>query len=125
MSAFGRKRTWTISAVKPYAAGMRPSRAPDLVADITLVPSLERGRWSGWRPNNDFGLLHYNDAHIEFADGVVQPGGTGRAELWLLAPELQAGRLSEGFTFTLHEGSWLIAHGVLVQVLRADLLAAR
>ena len=102
---------------------MRPPRSPDLIADITLVPSLERGRWSGWRPNNDFGLLHYCDAHIEFADGIVQPGETGRAELWLLTPELQTGRLSEGFNFTLHEGSRLIAHGVLVQVVRADLLA--
>ncbi|BCT96811.1 hypothetical protein LYSHEL_26820 [Lysobacter helvus] len=100
---------------------MRPPRSPDLVADITLDPTLERGRRSGWRPNNDFGLLHDCDAHIEFADGSVQPGGTGRAELWLLTPELQAGRLREGFTFTLREGSRLVADGVVVQVLRSDL----
>lgn len=81
------------------------------------------GRSSGWRPNRDFGLLHYNDAHIESADGAVQSGETGCAELWLLAPELQAGRLSEGFAFTLHEASRLVAHGVLVKVLREDLLA--
>ena len=102
---------------------MRPPHSPDLIADITLVPNLEQGRRSGWRPNHDFGLLHYNDAHIEFGDGVVQPGETGRAELWLLAPELQAGRLSEGFAFTLHEASRLVARGVIVQLLRAELLA--
>lgn len=104
---------------------MRPPRSPDLIVDITLVPALKRGRESGWRPNNDFGLLHYNDAHIEFSDGGTQPGETGRAELWLLAPELQAGRLSEGFQFTLHEGVDLIANGVIVQVIRADLRAGK
>ena len=101
---------------------MRPPSAPDLVADITLLPTLQRGRWSGWRPNNNFGLFHYNDAHVEFFDRVAQPGETGRAELWLLAPELQLARLRKGFTFTLHEGSTLVAHGVIDQVLREDLL---
>lgn len=104
---------------------MRPSRSPDLIADITLIPRLERGRWSGWRPNNDFGLPHHNDAHIELANGMLRPGGTGRAELWLLAPELQTGRLHEGFIFTLHEGPRLVANGVVVQVLREELLADR
>ena len=122
MSAFDPKRT-VASTLNPYGAGMRPPHSPDLIADITLVPGLGRGRSSGWRPNHDFGLLHYNDAHIEFADGAVQPGETGRAELWLLAPELQVGRLSEGFAFTLHEASRLVARGVLVKVLREDLLA--
>jgi hypothetical protein len=102
---------------------MRPPRSPDLIVEITLVPSLERGRGSGWRPNNDFGLPHYNDAHIEFPDGMLYPGKTARAELWLLAPELQMGRLKQGFNFRLHEGSKLVANGVVVQVIRADLLA--
>jgi hypothetical protein len=102
---------------------MRPPRAPDLIVEITLVLNLERGRWSGWRPSNDFGLPYYNDAHIEFSDGVVHPGEMGRAELWLLAPELQMGRLKEGFSFTLHEGSQIVADGVIVQVIRTDLLA--
>lgn len=105
---------------------MRPPRFADLIADITLSSGLERGRWSGWRPNNDFGLPDHNDAHIEFAGGGgVQPGDTGRAEMWLLAPELQTGRLHEGFKFVLYEGARLVAHGVLVQVLRTDLLAGR
>lgn len=104
---------------------MRPPRSADLIADITLSPGLERGRWSGWRPNNDFGLPDYNDAHIEFAEGIVRPGDTGRAEMWLLARELQTGQLHEGFKFFLYEGARLVAHGVLVQVLRTDLHAGK
>lgn len=55
----------------------------------------------------------------------MQPGDAGRAEMWLLAPELQTGRLHEEFKFILYEGARLVAHGVLVKVLRTDLLAGR
>ncbi|UHQ18312.1 hypothetical protein LVB87_08735 [Lysobacter sp. KIS68-7] len=109
----------------------RPPSPPDLLADITLVSGLVRGRRSGWRPNNDFGLKHlghtmFNDAHIEFLDcQEVQPGQSARAELWFLAPDLQAGRLRPGFEFTVHDGSPIVvAHGVVISVLRQELLAS-
>jgi hypothetical protein len=101
---------------------MRPPRSPDLEVELTLLPTLLRGRTSGWRPNNDFGLEHFNDAHIEFVgcEGI-EPGQTARAEMWLLWPEAQTGRLSPGFKFTVHEGRPLIANGVVISVLRGDL----
>ena len=68
----------------------------------------------------------FNDAHIEFLDADwAQPGQTVRAEMWLLAPDLQVGRLTTGFGFTVHEGRPLVGRGVVVTVLRQELLAAR
>lgn len=78
---------------------------------------------SGYRQSHGFGIDGMlNDAHHEYV-GVesVQPGSTVRGELWLLAPELQAGRLSPGFAFTVPEGARVVAHGVVVEVVDAAL----
>lgn len=104
-----------------------PSRPPDIEADISFLGAESGGRSnavrSGYRPNHDFGLDGMlNDAHHEYP-GVesVAPGTTARAQLWLLAPAFQAGRLQPGFTFTVQEGLRVVAHGVIVEVINPAL----
>lgn len=54
----------------------------------------------------------------------VAPGTTASAQLWLLAPEYQAGRFSPGFKFTVQEGAHIVAHGVIVNVVNPALRAS-
>jgi translation elongation factor EF-Tu-like GTPase len=107
----------------------RPGRPPDIEADIRFLSTDDGGRsgpvLSGYRLTHDFsvdGML--NDAHHEYV-GVesVAPGTTARAQLWLLAPEYQAGRLYPGFQFTVQEGPHIVAHGEVVHVLNPTLRA--
>lgn len=106
---------------------VRPSKSPDLKAEITFLTTGNGGRsnpvCSGYRPNHDFGIEGMlNDAHHEYAEVEwVHPGDTARAELWLLAPEYQAGRLFPGFKFTVQEGPRVVAHGVVTEVVNASL----
>ena len=107
----------------------RPGRPPDIEADIRFLSTDEGGRsgpaLSGYRPTHDFGVEGMlNDAHHEYI-GVdsVSPGATARAQIWLLAPEYQAGRLYPGFAFTVQEGLHIVAHGEVVYVLNATLRA--
>ena len=106
-----------------------PPGRHDLEADITFLATEAGGKSnaarSGYRPGNDFGLRGmHNDAHYEFVEvDAVAPGQTARARLWLLAPEYQAGRLHPGFEFTVHEGTRLVARGVIVEVVNPSLRA--
>ena len=102
-------------------------RPPDLIAKIEFLPTEQGGRTlpahSGYRPNHDFGLEGtLNDAAHEYIDQeTAGPGETVRAKLWLLAPELQAGRLHPGFKFTVQEGSRVVGRAVVQVVLNAAL----
>jgi len=108
----------------------RPPHPPDIEADITFLGTEEGGKAnatrSGYRPSHDFGLNGMlNDAHHEYVSAEsVGPGQTARAQLWLLTPEYQAGRLFPGFSFTVYEGTRLVARGVIVNVLNPALRAS-
>ena len=104
----------------------RPPQPPDIEAEITYISTDAGGKKnsvrSGYRPTHNFGVEGmFNDAHHEYDVESVAPGETARAELWLLAPEYQIGRLSPGFRFTVHEGPHLVAHGVIVNVINQSL----
>jgi hypothetical protein len=73
---------------------------------------------SGARPTHDFGLAAgFNDAQHEYPDSEwVHPGETVRALLWLLAPEMQLGRLHPGFQFKVQDGPRLIGIGTITTV---------
>lgn len=102
-------------------------RPPDLVATITFLTTEEGGRsmpaHSGYRPNHDFGLQGtLNDAAHEYVgQETAAPGECVRANLWLLAPELQTGRLYPGFAFTVQEGSRVVGRAVVEQVVNPAL----
>ena len=102
-------------------------RPPDLIAQIDFLPTEQGGRTlpahSGYRPNHDFGLKGtLNDAAHEYiGQETATPGESVRANLWLLAPELQAGRLHPGFQFTVQEGSRVVGRAVVQEVLNAAL----
>jgi len=106
----------------------RPNRSPDLEVELHLLPTsqggLRRPMCSGRRVPHDFGLPdEMNDGMYEFPDGgALEPGGTGRAFVWLLAPEQNAGRFAPGFTFRIWEVRW-VGRGKIVRVLNADLVA--
>lgn len=107
----------------------RPSRPPDLEAEISLLPAEQGGRRtpavSGYRPSHDFNVPGtLNDALHEYIEGSLRPGDTGRALLWLLAPEAQAGRLHPGFEFTVQEGARIVGKGKVLRVLNATLQQA-
>ena len=104
----------------------RPPQPPDIEAEITYLSSEAGGKKnsvrSGYRPTHDFGVEGmFNDAHHEYEVESVAPGETAMAQLWLLAPEYQVGRLFPGFRFTVHEGPHLVAHGVIVNVINQSL----
>ncbi|NNF58748.1 MAG: elongation factor Tu [Rhodothermaceae bacterium] len=87
-----------------------------------MVPTEEGGRrspaFSGYRPSHDFGRSDgLNDAQHEYPDDdLLHPGETGRALLRLLAPDLQHGRLFEGMTFTVQEGSRIVGYGMVTRI---------
>ncbi|WP_193369568.1 elongation factor Tu [Pelagibius marinus] len=105
-----------------------PQPTPDIEAEIRFLPTEEGGKnipcRSGYFPNHDFGLPgSLNDARHSFPDvEEVRPGDTVRSEMTFLAPELQRGRLYEGFDFTVQEGNWIVGYGRVTKVLNPDLL---
>jgi elongation factor Tu len=105
------------------------SRPPDIEAEITFLSTENGGRRSaaksGYRPTHDFGLDTLNDAAHEYIGmESVSPGQSARANLWLLVPEYQNGRLYPGFKFTVKEGPRIVGHGVVVAVIN-PILAKR
>jgi hypothetical protein len=104
----------------------RPDREPDLEVELSLLPAEQGGpkrpMVSGIRVPNDFGLPDgLSDGMYEFPqDGLLQPGSTGRAFVWLLAPERNAGRFSPGFEFKIWSGRWL-GKGKILKVLNPQL----
>lgn len=103
-------------------------RPPDLVARIEFLATENGGRShparSGYRPNHDCGIAGtLNDAAHEYiGQDSAAPGETMLANVWLLVPEYQAGRLYPGFSFTVQEGSRIVGNAVVQEVLNASLL---
>ena len=103
-------------------------RSPDLEAEISLLASEQGGRAgpakSGYRPNHDFGIEGtLNDAAHEYlGQEWLAPGETAIAHIYLLSPQYQAGRLHQGFKFTVQEGRKIVGRGVVTKVLNAALL---
>lgn len=103
----------------------RPDRPPDLEVDLlhysTELGGLKGPLRQGCRLPNDFGLLgQMNDAMYIFVADPPGPGERATAELWLLVPELNAGRLCEGFKFF----PWhmrLIGEGTITKVINPAL----
>lgn len=82
----------------------RPDRAADLEIELCLFPTeksgLHKALPQGCRVPNDFGVQgEMNDGMYIFHGDPPGPGETGFAELWLLVPERNAGRLSAGSKF--------------------------
>lgn len=104
-----------------------PNSPPDIEAEIYFVPTDQGGRrspaFSGYRPSHDFGVPGMlNDAQHHYPNHQqVLPGETVLAQLWLLAPEYQNGRLYPGFKFTVQEGPKIVGHGVITKVLNTML----
>lgn len=105
----------------------RPTTPPDIEAEIYFLPTEQGGRrspaFSGYRPTHDFHIPGmFNDAHHEYIGRQqVPPGETALAQLWLLAPEFQVGRLYPGFNFTVQEGARIIGRGTVTKVLNVTL----
>jgi hypothetical protein len=82
----------------------KPERPPDLEVELRLFSTEEGGLQQslpqGCRLPNDFGLEgEMNDGMYIFKGDPPPPGETGLAELWLLVPERNAGRLQAGSKF--------------------------
>jgi elongation factor Tu len=105
----------------------RPPREPDLEAEIYAFRHDEGGRrtpfFTGYRPNHDFRLPNeLNDGMHEYPDGdEIALGSTGKAVIWLLAPDRNAGRFFEGFEFTVQEGSRIVGRGKITKVVNPEL----
>jgi len=94
----------------------------DIEADVHALSTAEGGRktamLSGYRPSHNFGKNgHLNDGKHEYADGAqIDPGRSGRALIWLLAPVENYGLLSVGDSFTVQEGSRIVGHGKITEL---------
>jgi RNAse (barnase) inhibitor barstar len=110
---------------------IRPPRDPDLDAVIGALATDTGGRKSpmvtGYRPSHDFRVPgELNDGMHECPEvGRVSPGETGRANIWLLDPDRQVGRLFAGFLFSVQEGARVVGNGRILQVLNSRLQRPR
>ena len=106
----------------------RPSSKPDLEVELFLFETSAGGRdqplWQGCRVPHDFGHQGgFNTGVYEFADAPPQPGETAKALLWLLAPEVNAGRLRDGFVYQIWDGRF-IGRGTILRILNPILESA-
>ena len=107
------------------------SRLPDFEADLYLLTPEEGGRQSGiapgYYPNFDFGREDemQHGSGFDVVDGDrIEPGATARVRVWLMAPELNEGRLDSGQSFTIKEGARVVGRGQITAVLSAPLQLA-
>ena len=97
---------------------------PHLIARLSFVDRFVVGSppiGSDFRAECDFGLAEMrNMVRVELEVPSPTPH-EATARIWLLCPELQAGRLSEGLAFSVHAGPAFVAHGRIVSVLDGGL----
>jgi len=55
--------------------------------------------------------------HVFQASEWLQLGELAIADVRLLVPEYQFGRLSEGFTYKIQEGAHVVGHGKIVEII--------
>ena len=106
----------------------RPHGPPDLRVRLTMLSTSEGGRdkplWQGCRMPHDFGLPEeLNDGLYEFVPRPPAPGESAVGNLWLLAPERNAGRLSPGFEFRAWAEGKFFANCVVLEVVNEALRA--
>ena len=99
----------------------KPNRDTDLEVELYLLPTEQGGRkkplWQGCRLPHDFGLPEeFNDGMYEFLGEPPRPGGSQKAHIWLLAPERNQGRISQGFEFRVWAGGF-IGHGKVIRII--------
>ncbi|WP_340119322.1 hypothetical protein [Pelagibius sp. 7325] len=102
-------------------------KKPDIEAEIRFLSVKESGGpgpyRSGLRTTHDLGHGGaLSDAMHVFQDNdQVSPGGTVLSRMSFLVPEVEQGRLYNGFAFTVREGNRIIGHGRVTKVLNQDL----
>ena len=95
----------------------------DAEAELSFLTTAEGGRAtparSGYRPACDFKMEDgWNDAILEFMNQEwASPGETVATKIHFFSPDLQTGRLYEGFEFTAHEGLKVVARGRITKLL--------
>lgn len=100
----------------------RLDREPDLIAEVHFLEPADGGRHhpvaSGYRPNHDFGHPEgLNGGQHEYPSAEwIHPGEVARTLIWLLAPDVQNGRLGPGDSFSVHEGHPAVARGSILEV---------
>ncbi len=99
----------------------RPDRDPDLEVELSLFGPDAGGRdrplWQGCRVPHDFGHSDgYNTGMYEFSHTAPSPGETCTALVWLMAPEVNAGRLCPNFEYKIWDGRF-IGQGTILKIL--------
>jgi translation elongation factor EF-Tu-like GTPase len=98
----------------------RPPRSPDIEAEVLALPESESGRkspfLSGYRAVHNFGKNgHLNDGLHEYPErGQIDLGTSGKACIWLLAPDENYGLLSVGDSFTVQDGNRIVGRGKII-----------
>lgn len=94
---------------------------PDIIAQVTLLPTFEGGRKSA-TPSNYFGCPlgfenEYFDVRLDLSEvGSVAPGDTVRVPAKFVCPDLIKSRFSVGSIFILWEGK-KIGEGKVLEVI--------
>lgn len=105
---------------------------PDFIAEVRFLPAEEGGRQgpvhTGYRADQDFGVLDNGvhvlngGEHVFQATEWLQLGEVAMADVRMVVPEYQFGRLSEGFTYTIQEGARVVGHGKIVEIIDQRML---
>lgn len=103
--------------------------SPDIEAEIHFLMTEEGGRHrpvtSGYRPHHDFGFEGMLDAAHDYgSERFVAPGESAIACLAFppIGQEFLAGKLHEGFEFSVREGARIVGRGRITKVLNDALL---
>ena len=105
---------------------IRPNSKPDIQVELSFFPTDQGGPrntiHSGARIPHDFGLSNeLNDGMYDFVESKsLAPGKTGLADVWLLDPERNYGRLKPRFKFRVWDGRW-IGSGIVIKILNEKL----
>src|SRR5262249_15599378 len=101
--------------------------AADLEVELVLLPTEHGGRQgpaiSGYRPQFYYDGEDFDAVQSYPDQDAVSPGESARAYLYLLNPELHAGRVRPGKPFLIREGQRVIGYGSIRQVLNPSLKA--
>jgi translation elongation factor EF-Tu-like GTPase len=100
---------------------MRPTRQPDIEAEVTFLPIGDGGRstpaLSGYRPNHLVLSDYLTSGHHEYKDKErVLPGESAITEIWFLSPEQYPKSMRVGKVIRVQEGSRLVGHAKVLKV---------